>query len=134
MTATLLRVTPTDHPAHSGTPTLAIVGGGCTGLSAALHAAEGGARVVLLEGGRIGWGASGRNGGQIIPGLRKGAVELTAAYGEARATWRPPVYDRDGTIQKPAEPASQRDRPDYEGASWATGAGRSPFSGPPGTF
>ena len=57
-----------------------------------------------------------------------------AAYGEARATWRPPVYDRDGTIQKPAEPASQRDRPDYEGASWATGAGRSPFSGPPGTF
>ncbi len=57
-----------------------------------------------------------------------------AAYGEARATWRPPVYDRDGTIQKPAEPAMQWDRPNYEGASWATGAGRSPFGGPPGTF
>lgn len=57
-----------------------------------------------------------------------------AAYGEARATWRPPVFDRDGTIQKPAEPASQWDRPDYEGASWATGASRSPFAGPPGTF
>ena len=57
-----------------------------------------------------------------------------AAHGEARATWRPPVHDRDGTIQKPAEPASQWDRPAYEGASWATGAGRSPFNGPPGTF
>ena len=41
-----------------------IVGGGATGLSAALHAAERGMSVVLLEGGRIGWGASGRNGGQ----------------------------------------------------------------------
>ena len=55
---------------------LVVVGGGCTGLSAALHAAERGLKVVLLEGGRIGWGASGRNGGQIIPGLRKGAVGL----------------------------------------------------------
>ena len=64
---------------------LVVVGGGATGLSAALHAARGGARVILLEGGRIGWGASGRNGGQIIPGLRKGAVELAAAYGRERA-------------------------------------------------
>lgn len=64
---------------------LVVIGGGATGLSAALHAARGGARVVLLEGGRIGWGASGRNGGQIIPGLRKGAVELAAAYGRERA-------------------------------------------------
>jgi gamma-glutamylputrescine oxidase len=62
-----------------------VVGGGCTGLSAALHAAERGYSVVLLEGGRIGWGASGRNGGQIIPGLRKGAVELVARFGAARA-------------------------------------------------
>jgi len=64
-----------------------VVGGGCTGLSAALHAAQRGLSVVLLEGGRVGWGASGRNGGQIIPGLRKGAVELIARYGrhEARA-------------------------------------------------
>ncbi len=66
---------------------LCVVGGGCTGLSAALHAAEQGLSVVLLEGGRLGWGASGRNGGQIIPGLRKGALELVAQYGpdEARA-------------------------------------------------
>jgi gamma-glutamylputrescine oxidase len=64
---------------------LVVVGGGCTGLSAALHAAERGLEVVLLEGGHVGWGASGRNGGQIIPGLRKGAAELVAAYGVERA-------------------------------------------------
>jgi gamma-glutamylputrescine oxidase len=60
------------------TADVCVVGGGCTGLSAALHAAEQGLSVVLLEGGRVGWGASGRNGGQIIPGLRKGALELIA--------------------------------------------------------
>jgi len=64
---------------------LVIVGGGTTGLSAALHAVEQGLSVILLEGGRVGWGASGRNGGQMIPGLRKGAVELVAAYGVERA-------------------------------------------------
>ena len=63
---------------------LVVVGGGCTGLSAALHAAERGLSVVVLEGGRVGWGASGRNGGQMIPGLRKGAVELIRAYGPER--------------------------------------------------
>jgi gamma-glutamylputrescine oxidase len=68
------------------TADLAIVGGGATGLSAALHAAERGLSVVLLEGGRIGWGASGRNGGQIIPGLRQGAADLIAALGRERGT------------------------------------------------
>ncbi len=63
---------------------VAIVGGGATGLSAALHLAERGARVVLLEGGRIGHGASGRNGGQIIPGLRLGAADLLARFGQER--------------------------------------------------
>jgi gamma-glutamylputrescine oxidase len=64
---------------------LVVVGGGCTGLSAALHAAQRGLSVALLEGGRVGWGASGRNGGQMIPGLRKGAVELRQALGVERA-------------------------------------------------
>jgi gamma-glutamylputrescine oxidase len=63
---------------------LCVIGGGCTGLSAALHAAERGFSVVLLEGGRIGWGASGRNGGQMIPGLRKSALELVGLYGKTR--------------------------------------------------
>lgn len=59
-----------------------VVGGGFTGLSAALHAAEAGFSVVLLEGRRIGWGASGRNGGQMIPGMRWGAEELAAKFGD----------------------------------------------------
>lgn len=75
------------HPALAGEAEadLVVVGGGCTGLSAALHAVERGLKVVLLEGGRIGWGASGRNGGQMIVGLRKGAAELVKRYGRERA-------------------------------------------------
>ena len=38
-----------------------------------------------MEGGRIGWGASGRNGGQMIPGWRKGASELISAFGAEKA-------------------------------------------------
>ena len=47
-----------------------VVGGGFTGLSAALHLAQMGAKVVLLEAEEPGWGASGRNGGQVNPGLK----------------------------------------------------------------
>nr|WP_298684914.1 FAD-binding oxidoreductase [uncultured Dongia sp.] len=74
-------------PALSGSVTadVCVVGGGFTGLSAALHLAERGYKVVLLEQARIGWGASGRNGGQINLGLRKGPEELLAAFGEFRA-------------------------------------------------
>ena len=46
-----------------------IVGGGFTGLNTALELAERGLSVILLEARRIGWGASGRNGGQLIRGL-----------------------------------------------------------------
>ena len=46
-----------------------VIGGGLTGVSTALHLAERGYKVALLEGERIGWGASGRNGGQIVSGL-----------------------------------------------------------------
>ncbi len=49
---------------------VAIVGGGYTGLSAALHLALAGADVALLEAVEPGWGASGRNGGMVIPGLK----------------------------------------------------------------
>src|SRR5690348_4366504 len=62
-----------------------VIGGGYTGLHAALNAAERGFSVVLLEAGKIGWGASGRNGGQMIPGWRKGAAELIARFGRERA-------------------------------------------------
>ncbi len=46
------------------------MGGGFTGLSAALHLAEQGVEVVVLEAHEPGWGASGRNGGQVNPGLK----------------------------------------------------------------
>jgi hypothetical protein len=57
-----------------------------------------------------------------------------APYGQADAVWVPPVYDRNGTIVAPSEPASQRDRPDYEHARWATGAAGGSQYAPPGTF
>ena len=47
-----------------------VVGAGFTGLSTALHLAEGGAKVIVLEAEEPGWGASGRNGGQVNPGLK----------------------------------------------------------------
>ena len=62
-----------------------MVGGGYTGLSAALHLAEAGMRVVLLEAQRVGWGASGRNGGQVGSGQRRDQDWLEARFGEARA-------------------------------------------------
>jgi gamma-glutamylputrescine oxidase len=62
-----------------------VIGGGYTGLSAALHLAEAGARVVLLESETIGFGASGRNGGQIHTGLRKEQAELERWLGAAHA-------------------------------------------------
>lgn len=66
-----------------------IIGGGYTGLSAALHLAEKGISVRLLEAHRIGWGASGRNGGQICTGQRQDQDYLEAAYGmdQARDLW-----------------------------------------------
>lgn len=64
---------------------LIVIGGGFTGVAAALGAAESGRRVVLVEAGRIGEGASGRNGGQLIPGLRWSAGELVAEFGISQA-------------------------------------------------
>jgi gamma-glutamylputrescine oxidase len=62
-----------------------VIGGGFTGLSAALTLAEAGAKVVLLEADRIGYAASGRNGGQIHSGFRKDQHWLERRLGEARA-------------------------------------------------
>ncbi|MFC3053497.1 NAD(P)/FAD-dependent oxidoreductase [Kordiimonas pumila] len=54
---------------HEADADVCVIGGGYTGLSAALALAEKGRKVVLLEAVRIGWGASGRNGGQLIRGF-----------------------------------------------------------------
>lgn len=60
-----------------------IVGAGYTGLSTALHLAEMGREAVVVEADAPGSGGSGRNGGQVIPGIRHLPDELVAAYGEA---------------------------------------------------
>lgn len=62
-----------------------VIGGGFTGLSAALACAEKGLSVTLLEAQTIGFGASGRNGGQLIPGLRWSMREIDAEFGRERA-------------------------------------------------
>jgi gamma-glutamylputrescine oxidase len=62
-----------------------VIGGGFTGLSAALACAEKGLKVALLEAQTIGFGASGRNGGQLIPGLRWSMREIDAEFGRERA-------------------------------------------------
>ncbi len=74
---------PVSYPPLSGhvTADCVIVGGGFTGLSTALHLAERGVRTVLLEANEPGWGASGRNGGQVIPGLKLDPSEMRAKYG-----------------------------------------------------
>lgn len=64
---------------------VAVIGGGFTGLSAALACAERGFSVILIEREHIGFGASGRNGGQLIPGLRWSASELESEFGRERA-------------------------------------------------
>ena len=66
-----------------------IIGGGYTGLSAALHLAEAGFDVVLLEAHRVGWGASGRNGGQLGTGQRQEQdyLEQTLGLGPAKHLW-----------------------------------------------
>lgn len=82
---------PLPHPALEGEvrADVCIVGGGYTGLSAALHLAEAGLDVVLLEANRVGWGASGRNGGQLGSGQRRDQAWLERVVGreEAHRLW-----------------------------------------------
>lgn len=67
-----------------------VVGAGYTGLSAALHLAEAGMDVLLLEANRVGFGASGRNGGQLGSGQRQpqDVVEKLTGQAEADKLWR----------------------------------------------
>ena len=63
------------------TADVAVIGGGYTGLSAARTLAKGGARVAVLEAENVGWGASCRNGGMVLSGLKLGTSTLIARYG-----------------------------------------------------
>jgi glycine/D-amino acid oxidase-like deaminating enzyme len=80
--------TATANPAPACPPlegraetTVAILGAGVTGLSAALHLAERGVAVTVLEARSIGWGASGRNGGQLNPGLKLDPDAVETRFG-----------------------------------------------------
>jgi gamma-glutamylputrescine oxidase len=75
-------VAPFEGP---GRCDVCVVGGGYAGLSAALHLARRGVDVVLLEQSRLGWGASGRNGGQVHVGMRRDQEWLEAKLGQADA-------------------------------------------------
>jgi glycine/D-amino acid oxidase-like deaminating enzyme len=74
-----------DYPASAaGVQTqVAVVGAGYTGLSAALHLAQAGQDVVVIDAHAPGWGASGRNGGQVIAGVKYEPDQLRAMFGAA---------------------------------------------------
>jgi len=63
---------------------VAVIGAGFTGLSAARTLAQRGAKVAVLEGETIGWGASSRNGGMVLTGMKLGVNQLISKYGRER--------------------------------------------------
>ena len=80
-----------ERPELAGTVDcdVCVIGGGIAGCSTALHLAERGYRVVMLEAHRIGWGASGRSGAQALFGVASGHAKLTRLIGagDARRVW-----------------------------------------------
>jgi len=76
----------TRYPALEGTvkADVCVVGGGFSGIATAMSLAEKGRRVVVLEANRVGWGASGRNGGQCIAGV-SGEAEIERQLGPSGA-------------------------------------------------
>jgi gamma-glutamylputrescine oxidase len=125
----------TRYPILEGRQTadICIVGGGFTGLATSLMLAERGYSVVLLEANRVGWGASGRNGGQLINGI-SGLAKVQKKYGDGIADmlwqlrWRGNdiVHDwvekygidcdlKDGFVETALKPRHLRDLEDYAG-------------------
>jgi len=80
-----------DYPSLDGDAEadVCIVGAGLAGLSAAIELADRGYSVIVLEAETVGWGASGRNGGQIIAGLAcdQTVIEKSLGFDAARQAW-----------------------------------------------
>jgi glycine/D-amino acid oxidase-like deaminating enzyme len=76
---------PSTPPLHESTQAdVCVIGGGYAGLSTALHLAERGVKTIVLEAKEPGYGGSGRNGGQVIPGLKYDPDHLEAMFGPER--------------------------------------------------
>jgi glycine/D-amino acid oxidase-like deaminating enzyme len=77
---------PRTDPARAlpETADVVVIGAGFTGLSAARTLAGKGANVVVLESETIGWGASSRNGGMVLTGMKLGVNKLISMYGRER--------------------------------------------------
>jgi glycine/D-amino acid oxidase-like deaminating enzyme len=80
LTTTEFPVTDASRPLPE-TVDVAVIGAGFTGLSAARTLAKRGARVAVLESQTIGWGASSRNGGMVLTGMKLGVRKLISMYG-----------------------------------------------------
>jgi len=68
------------------TKDICVIGAGFTGLSAGLHLGESGKSVAILDAHRVGWGASGRNGGQLGSGFNQNQLELEQLIGKSKAS------------------------------------------------
>lgn len=83
---------PPEHPrlAGSASAEFCVIGGGLAGLTSALELARAGRDVLLIEANRIGWGASGRNGGFVSAGFAESLTEIVRRVGlaEARAMFK----------------------------------------------
>jgi hypothetical protein len=77
---------------------ICVVGAGYTGLSTAIHLAEKGYKVTFVEGAQVGWGASGRNGGQIVNGLNASLSTIQRRYGEDAARFIGGLVQEGGRI------------------------------------
>lgn len=75
---------PTEALAASTQADVLVIGGGYAGLSTALHLAERGVKTIVLEAREIGFGGSGRNGGQVIPGLKYDPDDLISMFGQEK--------------------------------------------------
>lgn len=69
------------------TADICVVGAGYSGLSTAIHLAESGLKVMVVEAAEVGWGASGRNGGQVVNGLNASLATIGKRYGEKTANF-----------------------------------------------
>nr|WP_310414294.1 FAD-binding oxidoreductase [Mycoplana sp. BE70] len=77
---------------------VAVLGAGYSGLSTAIHLAEKGYKVVVVEGAGVGWGASGRNGGQVVNGLNASLDTIKRRYGDAAGAFVGSLVQEGGKI------------------------------------